>query len=151
MTDVQEDIISCFDAYVCSFIHELRSNNCAHGSCFVVFCCGFVMVGFTPYTSGLLHWHWGNHMIAPVPVKQPWRIWVNMSHGSSQNCLYNPLTPQPTLKMRVVIMPTLSRLVAPKFITSTTCGATSDDKVGIVTTVCSKRKKYTTKPFLYLM
>ena len=24
-----------------------------------------------PYTSGLLHWHWGNHMIAPVPVKQP--------------------------------------------------------------------------------
>ena len=30
-----------------------------------------------PYSSGLLHWHWGNHMIAPVPVKQPWRIWVN--------------------------------------------------------------------------
>ena len=25
-----------------------------------------------PYHSGLLHWHWGNHMIAPVPVKQPW-------------------------------------------------------------------------------
>ena len=25
--------------------------------------------------SGLLHWHWGNHMIAPVPVKQPWNIW----------------------------------------------------------------------------
>ena len=22
-----------------------------------------------PYPSGLLHWHWGNHMIAPVPVK----------------------------------------------------------------------------------
>ena len=32
-----------------------------------------------PYSSGLLHWHWGNHMIAPVPVKQPWRIWVNQS------------------------------------------------------------------------
>ena len=35
---------------------------------------------FHPYPSGLLHWHWGNHMItwgkhmiAPVPVKQPWR------------------------------------------------------------------------------
>ena len=27
-----------------------------------------------PYTSGLIHWHWGNHTIAPVPVKQPWRI-----------------------------------------------------------------------------
>ena len=21
-----------------------------------------------PYSSGLCHWHWGNHMIAPVPV-----------------------------------------------------------------------------------
>ena len=29
-----------------------------------------------PYPSGLLHWHWGNHMVAPVPVKQPRRIWV---------------------------------------------------------------------------
>ena len=27
-----------------------------------------------PYPSGLLHWHWGNHKIAPVPVKQPWRV-----------------------------------------------------------------------------
>ena len=25
---------------------------------------------------GLLHWNWGNPVIAPVPVKQPWRIWV---------------------------------------------------------------------------
>ena len=30
------------------------------------------------YSSGLLHWHWGNRMIAPVPVKQPWRIWVKI-------------------------------------------------------------------------
>ena len=29
-----------------------------------------------PYSSGLLHWHLGNRMIAQVPVKQPWRIWV---------------------------------------------------------------------------
>ena len=28
---------------------------------------------FGPYSSMLLHWYWGNHMIAPVPVKQPWR------------------------------------------------------------------------------
>ena len=26
------------------------------------------------YCSGLLHWHWSNHVIAPVPVKQPWEI-----------------------------------------------------------------------------
>ena len=30
-----------------------------------------------PYPSGLLHWHWGNHTIAPAPVKQPWGIWVH--------------------------------------------------------------------------
>ena len=26
--------------------------------------------------SGLLHWHWGSHMIAPVLVKEPWKIWA---------------------------------------------------------------------------
>ena len=29
-----------------------------------------------PYPSGLLHWHCGNLMIAPVPAKQPWLIWI---------------------------------------------------------------------------
>ena len=32
-----------------------------------------------PYSSGLLHWHWGNRTIAPVPAKQPWWIWINTS------------------------------------------------------------------------
>ena len=32
-----------------------------------------------PYPSGLLHWHWGNLMIPPVPAKQPWWIWINTS------------------------------------------------------------------------
>ena len=32
-----------------------------------------------PYPSGLLHWHCGNLMIAPVPAKQPWWIWINNS------------------------------------------------------------------------
>ena len=32
---------------------------------------------FYPYSSVILHWHWGNHMIALVPVKQPLRIWEN--------------------------------------------------------------------------
>ena len=35
-----------------------------------------------PYSLGLLDWHWGNHMIAPVPVKQPWGIWVNGPYWS---------------------------------------------------------------------
>ena len=32
-----------------------------------------------PYPSGLLHWHWGNLTIAPVPAKQSWWIWINTS------------------------------------------------------------------------
>ena len=32
-----------------------------------------------PYPSGLLHCHRGNLTIAPVPAKQPWRIWINTS------------------------------------------------------------------------
>ena len=32
-----------------------------------------------PYPSGLLYWHCGNLTIAPVPAKQPWWIWINIS------------------------------------------------------------------------
>ena len=37
-----------------------------------VLCCVLLWFGFGwfyPYPSGLLHWHWGIHMISPVPVK----------------------------------------------------------------------------------
>ena len=46
--------------------------------------CSVVVISsqFYPYHSGLLHWHWGNLMIAPVLMKQPWIIWVNKSHES---------------------------------------------------------------------
>ena len=40
---------------------------------------------FYPHSPGLLHWHWGNHTIAPVPVKQPWRIWVNIWNESTRS------------------------------------------------------------------
>ena len=39
-----------------------------------------------------------------------------------------------SLQINIVIMPTLSSLVAPQVVIMTTCGATSDDKVGIMTT-----------------
>ena len=32
-----------------------------------------------PYPPDLLHWHCGNLTIAPVPAKQPWWIWINIS------------------------------------------------------------------------
>ena len=44
---------------------------------------------YYPYPSGLLPWHWVNLVIAPVPMKQPWRIWVNRSHESVRKSLYN--------------------------------------------------------------
>ena len=43
-------------------------------------CCVLWWIGdgeFYSYFSGLIHWQWGNHNIALVPVKQPWRILVN--------------------------------------------------------------------------
>ena len=30
-------------------------------------------------SSWSFHWHWDNHTIIPVPVKQPWSAWVNVS------------------------------------------------------------------------
>ena len=65
----------------------LSHQICTVVLCFVfipsnMHCCGVLCVvmlmlsvisGFMrciyPYSSGLLHWYWGNHMIAPVPVK----------------------------------------------------------------------------------
>ena len=38
----------------------------------------------TVASSGLLHWHWGNHTIAPVWVKRSWRTWVNKSQESTE-------------------------------------------------------------------
>ena len=39
---------------------------------------------FYPYPSGLLYWHWGNHIAIILPVKQAWRIWVmnQINHSS---------------------------------------------------------------------
>ena len=47
------------------------------------FCWGVGLADFTHIFQGCFTdtgaiRHWGNHMIAPVPVKQPWMIWVNI-------------------------------------------------------------------------
>ena len=49
---------------------------------FDVFCCCFCFDRCYLHSSGSIQWHWGNHTIAPVPLKGPWRIWVNISYGS---------------------------------------------------------------------
>ena len=50
-----------------------------------------------PYPSGLLHRHCGNLMIAPVPAKQPWWIWINTSFEFIMND-YITTTKQGTTK-----------------------------------------------------
>ena len=66
--------------YVLHYLCRVHPKNYAHSSCFVVFCYGLLWFKFYPYPSGLLHCHWGNHMIAPVPVNQPWNISVHRSY-----------------------------------------------------------------------
>ena len=41
------------------------------------------------YLSGLLHWHWDNHIIAPVPVKQSLSIWLKLAYNQAQQCTNN--------------------------------------------------------------
>ena len=52
---------------------------------------------------GLLHWHWANYTVAPVPVKHPRRIWVNgsMNPAGTQNIT---TTKQRTTKPHALFM-----------------------------------------------
>ena len=69
-----------------------------------------------PYSSGLLHWHRGNHMIAPVPVKKPWSIWVKITTTQPQHTTFWPESkkmyslPKP-LKKIMAMLGTYYRLI----------------------------------------
>ena len=43
----------------------------------VMFYCDLVQLDFTLILQGNFNCCRGNLMIAPVPVKQPWKIWLN--------------------------------------------------------------------------
>ena len=64
--------------YVLRTMHTVRS----------MFCCGS-LDQFYLYPSGLLQWHRGNLMIAPVPVMQPWMILLNRWKESTRNWWYD--------------------------------------------------------------
>ena len=65
----------------------------------VILCCPslwFVTSQFYQYPSGLLHWHWGDRKIAPVPLKQPWKLRVRRTQESTkmilpQQAQWNPV------------------------------------------------------------
>ena len=47
-----------------------------HRVCYCITVFSWILWFVDPNPSGLHHWHWGNLVIAPVPVKPSWRIWV---------------------------------------------------------------------------
>ena len=65
----------------------MNTNHCPniprdlHTICVLLW---FEIAHLQQYHSGLLHWRYVNHMISPVPVKQPWMIWVHRSHESTK-------------------------------------------------------------------
>ena len=63
-------------------------------SCFQVISVIFLFFSFSFLLDGITHilygsWHWDNYMIAPVPVKQPWRIWVKSTLNQPQQITQN--------------------------------------------------------------
>ena len=52
---------------------------------FAIYCILFWLCNsqFHPNPTGLLHWQWANRMTVHVPLKQSWRICMNISHGST--------------------------------------------------------------------
>ena len=53
--------------------YRVYPMECAHSFVCVLFLVVMISVltdsFMYPYRSGLLHWHWGNHTIAPVPLQ----------------------------------------------------------------------------------
>ena len=58
--------------------HKICSKFCCALFCLWLYYHFFIWHIY-PYHSGLLHWHWSNHLIVLVPLKYPWRTWVNQS------------------------------------------------------------------------
>ena len=82
LVHAMRDVKACYP--LSSTSHELGTQRAV---CSVLL--SFSNCWLYPYPSGLLHWYWGNHVIAPAPVIQPWRIWVNGWHKSTENCFYD--------------------------------------------------------------
>ena len=72
----------------CLWSHTVHPKKYAQDSCFVVFGCGRVLANFTHVLQGYFTGT-GNHRIAPVPVKQPWRIWADATNKYSKAKWYN--------------------------------------------------------------
>ena len=54
-------------------------------NCYVMILLGSRTNPIHPHSSWLPHSHWRNRTVAPMPVKQPWRIWINVWHEATGN------------------------------------------------------------------
>ena len=81
--DLATSKILLFECYDCHAVQYIPRNihTVFASLCFVLVIHWLIF----PYPSGLLHWHCGNLTIAPVPAKQPWWIWINISCGFIMN------------------------------------------------------------------
>ena len=68
-------------------VRENTQRN-MHTVCAFLFLLYFGSIQFYTSISRLLHWHWGNDKITPVPEKQPWSIWESISQESIMNPKY---------------------------------------------------------------
>ena len=72
--------------------------NYAHGFVWLLFVALLLFweewYGLLTISLPLLHWHWGNHMIAILPSKQdfgPWKIWMKFTINKTQALCIVPL------------------------------------------------------------
>ena len=65
-------------------IHTAQPKQYTQVWCFV-YLLQFDTRRFYPYVSVLLLGHWNHHMIVLVPMKQPWKLWINSSHEHVKN------------------------------------------------------------------
>ena len=59
-------------------INTVYPNKYAHGFCFAVLCCGYILTDF-PISIRLTSLALWQSNDCPVPAKQPWWIWINTS------------------------------------------------------------------------
>ena len=60
------------------YTQHSQSNIHKFGALFILL--QFDTRRFYPYVSVFLLGHWNHHIIVLVPVKQPWKLWINSKH-----------------------------------------------------------------------
>ena len=85
--DIWDIIIDSYTEQNIPLYHTLHPKNYTQIRglvCFVLVMCRSILP--TGWITSLVLGQWYGY---PMPVKQPWRMWFNESHGSNRNWYYN--------------------------------------------------------------